>query len=208
MQWRDGRLILIPRILKVLYPLSLSLSITHWQPSERKILTQFPFGHGPQRWDKPDNARSWTPALSIKNRREKLYSNFALTVFPVWSFVKMGTLLLQIFTYHRYNTVGTHLAKVQKSRFLYSNELQQWIPYSCSWAPWSRMWMNVSIYFQARSQNFEKRLLALSCLSVCLSLRPYGTTRLPLDGFSWNLKCLFRKSVEKTQVSIQSDKKK
>ena len=28
-----------------------------------------------------------------------------------------------------------------------------------------------------------KRLLASSCLSVC----PHGTTRLPLDGFSWNL---------------------
>jgi len=25
------------------------------------------------------------------------------------------------------------------------------------------------------------------CLSVCLSVRrPHGTTRLPLDGFSWN----------------------
>jgi hypothetical protein len=29
----------------------------------------------------------------------------------------------------------------------------------------------------------EKRLLASSCLWV----RPHGTTRLPLDGFSWNL---------------------
>jgi hypothetical protein len=37
--------------------------------------------------------------------------------------------------------------------------------------------------FQARSQNFEKRFLASSCLSVC----PHGKTRLPLDGFSWNL---------------------
>ena len=35
----------------------------------------------------------------------------------------------------------------------------------------------------ARSQNFEKRLLASSCLSVC----PHVTTRLPLDGFSLNL---------------------
>jgi hypothetical protein len=34
-------------------------------------------------------------------------------------------------------------------------------------------------------QNYEKRLLASSCLSlclpVCLSVRPYGATRLPLD---------------------------
>jgi hypothetical protein len=34
----------------------------------------------------------------------------------------------------------------------------------------------------APSKNFEKRLLALSCLSV----RPHGTTRFPLDGLSWN----------------------
>jgi hypothetical protein len=36
--------------------------------------------------------------------------------------------------------------------------------------------------FYARSQHFEKRLLASSCLSV-----RHGTTRLTLDGFSWNL---------------------
>jgi hypothetical protein len=34
----------------------------------------------------------------------------------------------------------------------------------------------------AHSQNCEKRLLTSSCLSVC----PLGTTRLILDGFSWN----------------------
>jgi len=49
----------------------------------------------------------------------------------------------------------------------------------------------------ARSQNCEKRLLASSCLSV----RPHGTTRLPLDGFSLNfILMIFRKSVEKIQV--------
>jgi hypothetical protein len=40
--------------------------------------------------------------------------------------------------------------------------------------------------FQERSQNSEKRLLAPSCLSVCLSSCPPETTRLPLEGFSWN----------------------
>jgi len=29
--------------------------------------------------------------------------------------------------------------------------------------------------------------IASSCLSVCLSVRPHETTRLSLDGFSWNL---------------------
>ena len=45
--------------------------------------------------------------------------------------------------------------------------------------------------FQALSQNCEKWLLAPSQLSVrltvCLSVRPHRTTRLPLDGFSWSL---------------------
>jgi hypothetical protein len=39
---------------------------------------------------------------------------------------------------------------------------------------------------------------------VCLSFRPYVTTRLPLKGFSWNLG-IFRKSVEKIQVLLKSD---
>jgi hypothetical protein len=37
------------------------------------------------------------------------------------------------------------------------------------------------------SRNCEKLLLASSCLSVCQSDSPNGTTRLPLDRFSWNL---------------------
>jgi hypothetical protein len=41
--------------------------------------------------------------------------------------------------------------------------------------------------FEARSHNCEKRLLASSCLYVCPSVRPRGTTRLPLDGFLLNL---------------------
>jgi hypothetical protein len=40
--------------------------------------------------------------------------------------------------------------------------------------------------FQERSQKCEKRLLDMSCLSVCLPVRPHGTTRLPLEGFSLN----------------------
>ena len=30
-----------------------------------------------------------------------------------------------------------------------------------------KVWRNVYLFFWARSQNYEKRLLALSCLSVC-----------------------------------------
>jgi hypothetical protein len=43
-------------------------------------------------------------------------------------------------------------------------------------------------------------------MSECRSVRPHGTTRLTLDGFSWNfLFCVFRKSFEWTQVSWKSD---
>jgi hypothetical protein len=57
-------------------------------------------------------------------------------------------------------------------------------------------------FLAARSQNCEKRLLT-SYLSVCL----HGTTRLPMDEFSWNLILgIFRKYFEKIQVSLKSDK--
>jgi len=62
------------------------------------------------------------------------------------------------------------------------------------------------LHFQARLQNCEERLFASSCLA-CPSVRPHGTTRLSLYGFSWYLifGC-FRKSVEKIQASLKSDK--
>jgi len=46
-----------------------------------------------------------------------------------------------------------------------------------------RFSLYISVYcdFQVLSQNFEKRLLASLCLSVCLSVRPHGTTRFPLE---------------------------
>jgi len=39
-------------------------------------------------------------------------------------------------------------------------------------------------------------------MPVNLSVLPHGTTRLPLDGFSWSLMGIFRKSAEKIQVSL------
>jgi hypothetical protein len=41
--------------------------------------------------------------------------------------------------------------------------------------------------FWVISQNFEKQLLPLCCLSV----GPLGTTQLPLDGFSCSLSIVF-----------------
>jgi hypothetical protein len=37
--------------------------------------------------------------------------------------------------------------------------------------------------FKPRSQNYDEPLLASSCLSS-QTVRPHGTTRLPLEGFS------------------------
>jgi hypothetical protein len=39
-----------------------------------------------------------------------------------------------------------------------------------------------TVCLRARSQNCEKRLV-----SFVMSVRPHGTTRLPVDRFSWNL---------------------
>jgi hypothetical protein len=42
---------------------------------------------------------------------------------------------------------------------------------------------------------------------VCLAVRPHGTTRFLLDGFSWNLIFeYFQKSVEKIPLSLKSEK--
>jgi hypothetical protein len=41
------------------------------------------------------------------------------------------------------------------------------------------------------SQNCERRQLVSLCLSVRPSVRPHGTTRLPLRRFSWNLIWIF-----------------
>ena len=59
----------------------------------------------------------------------------------------------------------------------------------------------------ALSQNCEKQLLASSCPSVCLSVRPHGTTLLRLGGYSKILYLsIFPKSVEEIQISLKSDK--
>lgn len=45
------------------------------------------------------------------------------------------------------------------------------------------------------------------CLSISLSVRLNKTTRLPLKGIWWNLMFeIFRKPVDKIQVSVKSDK--
>jgi len=46
------------------------------------------------------------------------------------------------------------------------------------------------------------------CLSVRPSLRRHGTSRLPMDGFSWNslFEYFFRKFLKKLQVWLSSGK--
>jgi hypothetical protein len=71
--------------------------------------------------------------------------------------------------------------------------------------------------------NFGRNLLVSCCFissssrnsksdhylrHVCLSVRPNGTTQIPLDGFRWNLipDYTFNKSVERVQITFKSDK--
>jgi hypothetical protein len=51
----------------------------------------------------------------------------------------------------------------------------------------SLMLFQVIQFFSDAFENCDKGLFDSSCLSVLPSIRPRGTTRLPLDGFSWNL---------------------
>jgi len=46
---------------------------------------------------------------------------------------------------------------------------------------------DIATIFRCVLQNYEKRLLYLSCLSVRPSFHPHGTTRLPMERFSRNL---------------------
>ena len=62
---------------------------------------------------------------------------------------------------------------------------------------------------QVRQQICKKRLLASSCLSVCLSVRPsVGIEQLSSHWTDFHevlYLSIFRKSVEKIQVSLKSD---
>jgi hypothetical protein len=81
------------------------------------------------------------------------------------------------------------------------------IPFTCPTNLFSDL--NFTHFYWVHLQNFEKRLLVSSCLSVCLSVcvHPRGTTQLPRDGFSRNLNLsVFIKFVKKIQVSLESHK--
>ena len=81
-------------------------------------------------------------------------------------------------------------------------------------------WISLRLYFLwkyqkdnsirniVHSQSCEKRLLALTCLSVHLSIRLHRTTRLPLEGFfvKFSYPSIFLKSVLQIPVSLKSDK--
>jgi hypothetical protein len=67
-------------------------------------------------------------------------------------------------------------------------------------------------HWSLRVRNIAKSDFSIrhACLSLRPSahpsVRPHGTTRLLLDGFSWNDVGISRKSFEKIQVSLNSDK--
>ena len=54
------------------------------------------------------------------------------------------------------------------------------------WLAWDSFRKHERLSSQARSQNCKRRLLASPCLSVRPFVRPHRTTRIPMDGFSWN----------------------
>jgi len=56
-------------------------------------------------------------------------------------------------------------------------------------------------WFLGAHEKLRKATICFVML-VNLSVLPHGTIRLPLDGFSWSLMRILRKSVEKIQVSL------
>jgi len=75
------------------------------------------------------------------------------------------------------NLMAEHLERVN----IFSRHSENLEPTTIHWPAKRRS------LFWARSQNFKKRLLPSSCLSVLpsvyLSVCPYGNARLPLVGF-------------------------
>jgi hypothetical protein len=63
-----------------------------------------------------------------------------------------------------------------------------------------------SLIFLGAFAKLRKAIISFGW-SVCPSLCPNGTTRLQMNGFSWNLMFdIFQKSDDKIQVSLKSDK--
>ena len=70
--------------------------------------------------------------------------------------------------------------------------------------------LNISAFKDVGKRNFNFKALSQNCENrlrrVCPSIRAHGTTRLPPHECSWNLYLsIFRKSFEKSQVSLKSD---
>jgi hypothetical protein len=75
-----------------------------------------------------------------------------------------------------------------------------------TWIESCRLFMTESLIFLGAIAKLRKATVTLVmsvCLSVCLRVCLHGTTRIPLDEFDISL---FRKYVEKIQVSLKSDK--
>jgi hypothetical protein len=95
-----------------------------------------------------------------------------------------------------------HVSRLRSWVFVTCNETHQ-IPCQCTLRV---CFIRVPDNWRFLGKFSKLRTAAISFfMSFCSSVRPHGTTRLSLDGFSWNL-IIFRKSVKKIQFSLKSDK--
>jgi len=94
-------------------------------------------------------------------------------------------------TYMDHHQARITIIKSQKVQIIWHTALWNLIMYG---------YLITKFRFKALSQNCEKLLLPSSCLSV----RPRGTNRLPLDGFSWIwYLSIFRKICRKNSRSVK-----
>jgi hypothetical protein len=95
---------------------------------------------------------------------------------PIWYGITLMKYPLGLPQYLMFLVVKINIFASDKNRTRY---IQSAVP-QCHWL----CYMSVHFIpdFEARSQNCKKWPLA----SLCPSVRPHGTTRLPLDGFSGN----------------------
>ena len=107
------------------------------------------------------------------------------------------------------------------SHFQMSNVFieSQWngLPYKKIWSR-NKVQVKISFSYVIFTGNTFRHVRKISkngcwlrqvCPSVHFSVRQHATTRVPLDGFSWNLLFeFFRRSVEKIQVLLKCDRNK
>ena len=87
---------------------------------------------------------------------------------------------------------------------------EQWQGWSVFWRHQVRIWgaepVSITTVFRSVRKIAKKKKKKKVSINCVMSVRPHGTTRVPINGFSWHLSIFFLNFVEKIRVSLKSEK--